>query len=182
MTPKFAEPGEEGILFSLDPDLSLHRVLKDLALPDGIGWTANDDTMYLSEILSRNVYAFDYAPSTGTMSNQRVFFDLKPEEGAPDGLIVDGEDHVWSTIYGGGKVVRISPKVEVVGSSGYLLVVLLALRLLGRNCLSLVAQTRTRSQTTFLESKELGGSAFRVNVGVVGKTANTWKDLDSAND
>jgi sugar lactone lactonase YvrE len=32
-----------------------------------------------------------------------------------DGLAVDGEDQVWSTIYGGGEVLRLSPMGDVVG-------------------------------------------------------------------
>jgi sugar lactone lactonase YvrE len=58
--PKFASPGSEGILFSLDLDLSLHRVLEDVALPNGIGWNVHEGT----------IYAFDYAPKTTTMSNR----------------------------------------------------------------------------------------------------------------
>lgn len=32
-----------------------------------------------------------------------------------DGLAVDGEDQVWSTIYDGGKVLRLSLRGNVVG-------------------------------------------------------------------
>lgn len=86
-----------------------------MALPNGIGWNMSEDTMYLTESLSRKIYAFSYSSSTGMISNQRVFFHLNPEEGAPDGLVIDAEDHIWTTIYGGGKVLRISPEGEVVG-------------------------------------------------------------------
>jgi sugar lactone lactonase YvrE len=176
--PKSASPGDEGILFRLDPDLSLHRVLGGLALPNGIGWNVNEDTMYLTETLSRNIYAFDYSPPTGTMSNQRVFFHLNPEEGGPDGLAVDAEDHVWSAIYGGGKILRISPKGEVVG------VVRLPTRCV--TCAAFVGEEffvtsgvdPYPKSNDFPRSAELGGSVFRTNVGVNGRRINRWKQLD----
>lgn len=47
--PKIQSPGPEGVLFRLDPDLSLHRMLSPVTIPNGIGWNQANDTMYLTD-------------------------------------------------------------------------------------------------------------------------------------
>lgn len=42
-TPKFTD---EGVLFRLDPDLSLHRMKEGVTIPNGMSWTADKKTMY----------------------------------------------------------------------------------------------------------------------------------------
>src|SRR5271163_1727615 len=67
-------PADEGVLFRLDPDGSLHRMLEKLTIPNGISWNKKNDTMYFTDTVPNKVYAFDYVASTGDISNQRVFF------------------------------------------------------------------------------------------------------------
>ncbi|KAF2454295.1 hypothetical protein BDY21DRAFT_400268 [Lineolata rhizophorae] len=111
--PLVHEITNEGVLFRLDPDLSLHRVItSDVAIPNGGVWTADNSTFYLTESQVSSIFAYNFDAATGTISNRRVFY--KPAEGSPDGHVLDEENHMWTAIYGGSKVLRISPAGEVV--------------------------------------------------------------------
>lgn len=37
---------DEGVLFRLDPDLSLHRMKEGVTIPNGMSWSADNKTMY----------------------------------------------------------------------------------------------------------------------------------------
>ncbi|KAJ5201937.1 uncharacterized protein N7498_006600 [Penicillium cinerascens] len=112
--PKIQSPGPEGVLFRLDPDLGLHRMLSPVTIPNGIGWNPADDTMYLIDSPTGKIFAFDFDAATGAISNRHVHFDpSEPLE--PDGFAMDVGGCIWSAIYGGGQVVRISPEGTVIG-------------------------------------------------------------------
>ena len=131
--------------------------------------------MYLTETLSRKIYAFDYSPSTGTMSSRRVFVHLNTEEGAPDGLAIDAENHVWSTIYGGGKVLRISPMGEIVAVVRLPTRCVTCAAFAGQDLFVTSGSDPYPESSEFPRSAELGGSVFKVRVGVEGRTINKWK-------
>ncbi len=37
--PKVKEPAAEGVVFRLDPDMSLHRMIEGVTIPNGMGWS-----------------------------------------------------------------------------------------------------------------------------------------------
>ena len=171
--PKIQSPGPEGVLFRLDPDLSLHRMLSPVTIPNGIGWNAADDTMYLTDSPTGKIFAFDFDAATGAISNRRVHFDLgEPLE--PDGFAMDVEGCIWSAIYGGGKVVRISPEGTVIGQ--------IDLPTRNPTCpafvgteLFITSAKDDRDDERFPQSVRYGGRVFRVDVGVRGRSKNEFR-------
>ncbi|KAF8471689.1 regucalcin like protein [Kalaharituber pfeilii] len=110
------EPQPEGILFRLDPDLTLHEMVRGVSIPNGIGWSLDDRLMYFIDSPSRSVFVYDFDSETGAISNKRVFWKLTDETGPfPDGLTVDSEGYLWIAIYEGSRVIRVSPTGEEVG-------------------------------------------------------------------
>lgn len=113
----------EGIVFRLDPDLSLHKVIHNVAIPNGTAWSSDDKTMYFTDSPTTDtaVVAYDFDAETGAMSNKRVFFSVKDYYGdkytgqVPDGCAIDVEDHLWIAIHEGGEVLRVNPQGKVVG-------------------------------------------------------------------
>uniref|UniRef100_A0A093VI65 SMP-30/Gluconolactonase/LRE-like region domain-containing protein n=1 Tax=Talaromyces marneffei PM1 TaxID=1077442 RepID=A0A093VI65_TALMA len=97
-----------GILFRLDTDGTLHRVLENVTIPNGISFSLDNKTMYWTDTPTGNIYAFDYDVSTGNISNQRVFWHS--DLGGPDGHAMDVEGNLWVALWGGWKVVRVSPE------------------------------------------------------------------------
>ena len=47
--PKVQEPTDEGVLFRLDPDMTLHRMIEKVTIPNGMGWNADDNVMYFTD-------------------------------------------------------------------------------------------------------------------------------------
>lgn len=171
--PKVQEPNDEGVLFRLDPDLKLHRVLEPLMIPNGIGWNDNDDTMYLTNSPAGRIFAFDFDPKTGNISNQRVHFELKGPA-LPDGFAIDVEGCIWSALYGGGKVLRISPEGKVIGQ------ILLPTR--NVTCAAFVGTelfiTTAKDDVDddkLPNSVRYGGHLYKIDVGVRGQPKNQFR-------
>ncbi|KAL9042568.1 MAG: hypothetical protein Q9214_003735, partial [Letrouitia sp. 1 TL-2023] len=113
--PKVQEPTDEGVLFRLDPDLTLHRMIENVTIPNGIGWSADDRVMFFIDSPTKDIVAFDFNAATGAIANRRVFFHVEGEEGVPDGFAIDSTGHIWVAICGGAKILRVSPRGIVVG-------------------------------------------------------------------
>ncbi|ORY09203.1 SMP-30/Gluconolaconase/LRE-like region-domain-containing protein [Clohesyomyces aquaticus] len=117
--PLVAKIVDEGAVFRLDPDLSLHRPLKNITIPNGTTWNAIDTTMYFADSPFRTIYKFDYDPSSGAVTNRRPFFTMPEdnrygENAVPDGHCIDEEGYMWTALHGGSAVLRISPEGEIV--------------------------------------------------------------------
>jgi sugar lactone lactonase YvrE len=70
-------------------------------------------TLYHTDTLDKQVYAFDLAPH-GSLSNKRLFADIT-DGGHPDGMAVDAEGHVWIAVFGGWRIERRDPMGRKVG-------------------------------------------------------------------
>ncbi|RAH74150.1 SMP-30/gluconolactonase/LRE family protein [Aspergillus aculeatinus CBS 121060] len=174
--PKIQKPTNEGVLFRLDPDLKLHRMVEQLTIPNGIGWNPADDTMYLTDSPTGKIFAFDFDAKTGAISNRRVHFDIgEPKE--PDGFAIDEEGCLWSAIYGGGKIIRISPEGKVIGE------VILPTRnitcptFVGTELFITTAKDDVNDEQ-LPNSIRYGGRLYRVDVGIRGKPKNQFRFQD----
>ncbi|KAL2827441.1 hypothetical protein BDW59DRAFT_144291 [Aspergillus cavernicola] len=165
--PKVQNPGNEGVLFRLDPDLTLHRMVEQLTIPNGIGWNLANDTMYLTDSPTGKIFAFDFDESTGSISNRRVHFDIgEPKE--PDGFAIDVDGCIWSAVYGGGKVIRISPEGKVIGEISLPTRNITCPAFVGTELFITTAKDDTNDDQ-FPESIRYGGHLYRVDVGVQGQ-------------
>ncbi len=97
-------------LYRLDADLTVHTMETGLGTCNGIGWSPDRKTMYLTNTPHQVIYAYDFDLDSGGMSNRRTFVASAAEPGYPDGLAVDSEGFVWSARWGGGKVTRYDPE------------------------------------------------------------------------
>lgn len=99
---------EEGraSLYRFDPRDGLRRMETGLTISNGLGWSPDGCTFYLTDSPAQRIYAYDFDMDAGTLSSRRVFADLAGEQGFPDGLAVDAEGGVWSARFDGGCVVR----------------------------------------------------------------------------
>lgn len=79
-----------GTLFRFNSDLSRHFIKDGLSIPNGIGWSQDDKTMYFVNSTEKKIEAFDYDAETGDVSNERVFWTSEGE-GDPDGFAMDTE-------------------------------------------------------------------------------------------
>jgi len=101
----------KGELYRLDPDGSHHTILKNMGCSNGIGWSPDRKTMYVTDSFKYLIYAFDFNLSSGEIKNQRTFirFPQDDRQIMPDGLCVDAEGYIWSAEWNGWQIVRYDP-------------------------------------------------------------------------
>ena len=87
-------------------DGRLQRVLDEVTLSNGIGWTRDDTRMYYIDSPVQRVDIFDFELASGRVDDRRPFVSIHENEGIPDGLTVDDEGGVWVALYGGSCVHR----------------------------------------------------------------------------
>ena len=90
-------------LYRLDPGGAVHKMERGLTISNGIGWSPDNRTMYLTNSPKGVIYAYDFDPASGSISNRRHFVYTPDDPTQPDGLTVDAEGFVWSARWGGWK-------------------------------------------------------------------------------
>ena len=103
----------DGSLYRLDTNGSLHRLDSGFAVCNGMGLSLDGRTLYLTDMFHQQFLAYDYDLATGNISHQRPFVRVPEETGAPDGLIVDSEDFIWSAHWGGWRITRYDPAGKI---------------------------------------------------------------------
>lgn len=101
-----AAPGR-GVLWRLDPDRSLHRVLDGVTISNGLGWSTDGRTAFFIDSPTQCVDAFTF--DEGGLRDRRPFVEVPVEAGLPDGLAVDADGGVWVALWRGGAVHRYGP-------------------------------------------------------------------------
>lgn len=105
------DPAPTGGVYRLDPDRTCHRWTGDMVITNGLAFSPDGGTMYVSDSGTSvgTVWACDYDLDSGTPSNRRVFFDTGGRDGRPDGGTVDADGCYWLAAVGGGRVLRLTP-------------------------------------------------------------------------
>lgn len=95
----------------VDAEVALRLELDGLLVPNGLGFSPDGRTMYLSDSHPsvQTIWAFDYDIDTGTPHNRRVFVDMNPLPGRPDGAAVDADGCYWICGNDAGLVHRFTP-------------------------------------------------------------------------
>jgi len=99
----------DGRLYGLDGKLELAELDSGISVANGIGFSPDGRTMYVSEQFKGRILAYDYDTAVGKPSGRRIFAEVPPEEGLPDGIIVDAEGCIWNGRWGGSTIARYSP-------------------------------------------------------------------------
>lgn len=106
-------PAQPGRLHSFTLEEGLRAEPDAAELHNGMAWSGDGKTFFLSHSNSGEIIAFDYEVSGGALSNRRVFATVPPELGVPDGAAIDTEGGYWSALHGGGKLRRFHPDGSV---------------------------------------------------------------------
>jgi sugar lactone lactonase YvrE len=102
-----------GLLHRLDASGTSSIVRSGLGVSNGLAFSPDGTVMYHADTFRKTVWMFDYDPSSGKRSNERVFTDYLGLPGRPDGACVDADGCYWTACVGGGAVARISPNGDV---------------------------------------------------------------------
>jgi sugar lactone lactonase YvrE len=97
-----------GALYRLDPEGSVHAVLEDVTVSNGLEWSPDGSRAYYNDTATHRIDVFDYDRESG-LTGRRRFAEI-PDEGQPDGLTVDERGGVWVALWNGGVVQRYTPE------------------------------------------------------------------------
>jgi sugar lactone lactonase YvrE len=92
-------------------DGSAEVVDREVMFPNGSVVTADNRTLIVGETMGQRLTAFDISESDGTLSNRRVYADMKGR--APDGIALDADGAVWVADANGHACVRVVEGGEV---------------------------------------------------------------------
>ncbi len=106
---KGSPPPQSGRLHSFTLGEGLREEPDAAELHNGMAWSGDGKTLFLSHSNTGEIIAFDYARDSGAISNRRVFATVPTELGIPDGAAIDTEGGYWSALHGGGKLRRFYP-------------------------------------------------------------------------
>ncbi len=105
-----SEAPAQAELYRYDPDGSLQVMETGLTISNGLGWSPDGSTFYLTDSALHKIYAYDFDLEAGKIWNRRVFIDLTDEAVEPDGLAIDVEGNLWSALWGGRCIVCFDPQ------------------------------------------------------------------------
>ncbi|KAL9098299.1 MAG: hypothetical protein Q9163_006018 [Psora crenata] len=171
--PKVHEPTAEGILFRLDSDKSLHRMIENVTIPNGMGWSLDGKTFYFTDSPTKNVFKYRFDSRSGKIDHREVFFHVDEEDAVPDGFCMDIEGYLWIALCGGGKVVRVSSNGKLVGEIAMPTRMISCPGFAGTELF--ITSAEEEEPDKFPQSVELGGSLFRVDVGVEGLPVDKYR-------
>jgi sugar lactone lactonase YvrE len=146
----------------------LERVLDDVTLSNGIGWSPDGRLMYYVDSLTYRVDVLDFDVESGTVAGRRELIGLSREDGVPDGLAVDDNGCIWLALYGGACVRRYGPDGSLDGVLSLPVNKVTACCFGGDDGHSLYVTTAAGRQP-------LSGSVFVADVGVGGPPAHAYR-------
>ena len=106
--------GKIAALYCLNHDLTCEKKIGGIALSNTLCWSPDGRVMYHADTLERKISAWDFDAATGAIGNQRLFIDVPPGEGVPDGATVDAEAYLWVAHWGTGHLNRYNPSGKLV--------------------------------------------------------------------
>ncbi|NWE68692.1 SMP-30/gluconolactonase/LRE family protein [Pseudomonas gingeri] len=89
----------------------LQANLDNLIVPNGLAFSPNGKTLYLSDSHPsvQRIWAFDYDTDSGTPHNRRLFVDMNQYPGRPDGAAMDVDGCYWICGNDEGLIHRFTP-------------------------------------------------------------------------
>lgn len=98
-----------GRVYRLNTDGTIDRVIEDIGLPNGMGFSPDHSQLYVTDSSANVIYTYDYTAETGEISNPTEFARRDPNDGYFDGLTVDATGAVWSALWGAGAIGKHEP-------------------------------------------------------------------------
>lgn len=175
----FYKPGEEyglGKLMRVETNGEVTIVDEGFHMPNGLGFSPDCKTLYLTDSVKRCIYAYDYQISNGEIGGRRVVVKVPDTEGLPDGMTVDSAGFIWSAQWYGSCVVRYDPEGKIERRISMPAKQISAIAFGGEDLADIFVTSAGKSGPTPLmppgycpDSGYFGGRLYRLNLGIQGK-------------
>lgn len=100
-------------VYRIEPDGALKLLADDFAQPNGLCFSIDESRLFVNDTERQHVRVFDVHPD-GTLGADRVFCETTGDEpGAPDGMKIDSQGHLFTC--GPGGIHVFSPAGECFG-------------------------------------------------------------------
>jgi len=109
-TIDFACERATGAIYRFNAAAECVRMHPGYVVNNGPTWSLDGRTLYLNDTLGGRVQAFDFDPAEGTLSNERTWLQLGPDDGFPDGMTTDADGNLWIAHWGGSCVTCHDPQ------------------------------------------------------------------------
>lgn len=106
MTKNIVE--NSGFLYCFDQHNQWHLMDDEYTLVNGLDWSNDNQTLYVTDSRKGLIYQYDYHAERGDISHKRVFYEQSTLLGTPDGLIVIADDSLLTVIFDGAAILNIS--------------------------------------------------------------------------
>lgn len=91
----------------------VEQLLTGVTCANSTCFSPDGRTLYFADMPQGRIRRYDY-DAAGPLGTEQPFFDFAGQRGLPDGATVDAEGCLWSTHWGGGKIVRHAPDGAVL--------------------------------------------------------------------
>jgi sugar lactone lactonase YvrE len=103
------EPGAAA-LYRYDSKGTLEVMETGLTISNGLGWSPDGTTFYLTDSPQRKIYTYRFDLEAGSIADRRVLVDLGDEAVEPDGLAIDRRGHLFTALWDGWGIAHFDPQ------------------------------------------------------------------------
>lgn len=103
-----------GHLFCVEADGRWRQVDTGFTVPNGIGWSPDNKTMYVTDTYRQTIYGYDFDLAAGTAGNRRPLITIPASDGKPDGMTVDDQGCLWIALWDAWQIARFSPDGQLM--------------------------------------------------------------------
>ncbi len=166
-----------GSLYRFDGDSTIHKMVENVSISNGIVWTSDLKRMYYIDTPTQVVMGYDYNNVSGEITNGKVAVNIPSDMGSPDGMTIDDEGNLWICLWGGSAVGCWNPqtgelirKIEVPAKN-------VTSCAFGGEDLGTLYITTARQDTNDKELERFpnAGGVFKTHPGVKGVPADFFK-------
>jgi sugar lactone lactonase YvrE len=105
-----------GKVHRLNLDGSVTTVIEGLTLPNGLGWSPDNQYFYLIDTFARALYKYDFDLDSGEISNKSLLVEFKDDGSYPDGMCVASDGTLLVAMWSGERIEVISPEGKFLDS------------------------------------------------------------------
>lgn len=168
------EFNDQAKLFRFDPNGQCRVMEEGLSISNGLDWDLKRGVFYLTDSLKHVIYQYDYDDASGTIQNRRQFITFDDKEGFPDGFTLDQHGNLWSCMWDGYQILKISPEAQIEQRIEMPVARPTKCSFGGKHLKTLYVTTAAADLTDELQEAP-AGYVFSIDVDVSGREANLFK-------